>query len=129
MIKEVKSNFYFDMAYKLALTSEYGKFRLGALIVKKNRIVSMGTNAKRSHPLQKKFSSRPDLEAWRHAEVHSLSLCRIEDAIDAKIYVGRVLANNEWASSKPCEGCTKALKHFGIKGAYYYDEGFKYLRL
>lgn len=84
----------------------------------------MGTNQKKSHPIQAKFSSRPHLENWMHAEIHSISLAKPEDIEGSYIYVSRVLKNNEWATSRPCKGCLDALKHYKIKGAYYHQDGY-----
>jgi tRNA(Arg) A34 adenosine deaminase TadA len=127
---EVKTNTLFNTAYKLALTSDYGRFRVGAIVARKNKIISLGTNARKSHPLQKQFTHRPHLNSWRHAEVHSLSLARPEDLEGNDIYVCRVLMDGSLGNSKPCPGCMSALKHFNIKHAYFWHNGkFYYDRI
>lgn len=108
---------------KLANTSVYGKFRVGAIIAQRKAIIAMGTNNKKSHPLQAKFSSRPHLQAWMHAEVHALSLGRAGDLEGADAYVARVLADGSPANSRPCSGCSRALRHFGIKRVFYCSDG------
>jgi tRNA(Arg) A34 adenosine deaminase TadA len=118
-----KPNFLFDTARKLALTSDYGRFRMGAIVASGKSIVSMGTNSKKTHPLQKKFTNKPWLTPWRHAEIHALSLTGNADIGGCDVYVCRVLADNSLGTSKPCSGCTQALKHFGIRGAYFYEDG------
>jgi deoxycytidylate deaminase len=118
----VKPNYLYNTAFKLAETSTYGRFRLGAIIAKKNKIVSMGTNQKKSHPLQAKYATRPHLEAWLHAEIHSLSLARVEDLLDADIYVSRILKNGTLGNSRPCSGCLKAIKDYGLRGMYFYED-------
>ena len=112
-----------NVATKLALTSEYGKFRLGAIIAQKNKIVSLGTNNKKSHPIQKKFSHRPHLSSWRHAEIHAISLANAGDLEGADVYVARALADGSLGSSRPCEGCCRALKHFGLRNMIYWEDG------
>lgn len=112
-----------NLTYKVAQTSDYRRFRMGAIIARKNKILSVGTNSKKSHPIQAKFSCRPFNHAWRHCEVHAISLCKAGDLIGSDIYVGRILANDEWAASKPCSGCLKALIHYGIKGMYFFQDG------
>lgn len=113
----------FNTAQRLAHTSDYGRFRLGAVIAQKNNIVSLGVNAKKTHPLQEKFKRYEHLDAWLHAEIHAISLARTEDLIDADIYVARVLQNGNPAASRPCFGCMRALEHYGIRRAFYYQDG------
>lgn len=125
-MKEVKPNNIFEAAYKLAQTSDYGRFRLGAIVAIRRTIISMGTNSKKSHPLQARFTHRPHLNCWRHAEVHAISLARKDDLKDSDVYVARLLMSGERANSRPCLGCTNALLHHGVKGAYFYEDGKYY---
>jgi deoxycytidylate deaminase len=118
----VKTNHLFQTASKLAETSTYGRFRLGALIAKKSKIISLGTNAQKTHPLQKKYASRPHLNEWRHAEIHAIALAKVEDLIDADIYICRVLKDSTYGNSRPCTGCLSAIKDFGIAGMYYIQD-------
>jgi tRNA(Arg) A34 adenosine deaminase TadA len=110
-------------ASRLAQTSPYGRFRLGAIIARKKSVISYGVNSKRTHPLQHKFSSRPHISPWLHAEVHAISLARVGDLIDADIYVARIIQDGTIANSRPCEGCLRALHHYGISRMWYYDNG------
>lgn len=126
MQKKVRNNYYLKTAHKLALTSTYGRFRLGAIAVKNNRIVSMGTNQKKSHPIQAKFTHRPHLESWLHAEIHCISLAKPKDIEGSYIYVSRVLKCDDPATSRPCPGCVDALKHYKVKGMYYFQDGNYY---
>jgi pyrimidine deaminase RibD-like protein len=107
---------------KLSLTSDYGRFRVGAIVARKNRILSFGTNSKKTHPLQAKFTNKPYLKAWRHAEIHALALCG-NDCLGSDVYVCRSLANGNMGNSRPCSGCMEALKHFGIARAFYVHDG------
>jgi tRNA(Arg) A34 adenosine deaminase TadA len=113
----------FQTTYKVALTSDYGRFRVGSIIARKNKIISLGTNARKTHPLQSRFTNKPYLKAWRHAEIHSLSLCGNISVSNCDIYVLRSLADNNLGNSRPCSGCMEALKHFGIARAFYWQDG------
>ena len=112
-----------DTCHKLALTSPYGKFRVGAIIARKKKIISMGINQKKSHPLQARFSSRPHLEAWLHAEIHAITLAQPKELEGANIYIVRALKNDECATSKPCAGCMSALREYGFKNMFYCHNG------
>jgi tRNA(Arg) A34 adenosine deaminase TadA len=113
----------FRDATKLALTSPYGRFKLGAIIAKKRQIISMGTNRKKTHPIQARFSSRPFLNDWLHAETHSISLANAGDLIGSEIYVARITQDGTVANSRPCPGCLNALSHYGIQKMFYFQDG------
>lgn len=119
----IKPSSYFEEAYKLSLTSPYGRFQVGALIVRRKAIIAMGVNSKKTHTLQKRFARHDHLAPWLHAEVHAISLCRPNDLEGADIYVARAIKDGSWANSKPCSGCHDALHFFGIKRMFYYEDG------
>lgn len=110
-------------AFKLAHTSPYGRFRLGAIIAQRKSIVSYGVNQKKSHPLQAKYANRPHLQCWLHAEVHAISNAKAGDIINSDCYVARVLMDGSWGNSRPCEGCERALKDYGVKRVIYFCDG------
>ena len=110
-------------AFKLAHTSPYGKFRLGAILAQRKSILSYGVNQKKSHPLQAKYTRRPHLQCWLHAEIHALSNARIGEVVNADCYVARVLQDGSWGNSRPCDGCMSALRDYGIKRTIYYCDG------
>lgn len=120
---EVKKTSLLETCHKLALTSPYDKFRVGAIIARKKKIISMGINQKKSHPLQAKFTHRPHLESWLHAEIHAITLSEEKDLAGSNIYVVRALKNGACATSKPCAGCMSALKEYGFKKMFYCHDG------
>lgn len=110
-------------AYKLAHTSPYGRFRLGAILAQRKSIISYGVNQKKSHPLQHKYTIRPHLQCWLHAEIHAISNAKAGDIINSDCYVARVLMDGTWGNSRPCAGCERALKDYGVKRVIYYQDG------
>jgi tRNA(Arg) A34 adenosine deaminase TadA len=115
-----------DAATKLAHTSPYGRFKLGAVIAQKRKVISMGTNRKKTHPLQDKYAYRPHLNSWCHAEIHAISLALAGDLVGSDVYVSRVLSNGSMANSRPCPGCESALKDYGIRRMFYWQNGNYY---
>ena len=112
---------YIDEALQLARAGErVGGARLGALLVIGNRVVSMGQNMYKTHPLQKRFARRPDA-IFQHAEINCLvNFLRNndpEDLVNATLYVGRVFGEDmeHIGTAKPCTGCAAAIHHYGIK--------------
>lgn len=114
---------------------EYPRARLAAAIVKGNRIISIGINRKKTHPLQKKFSKHPEA-VFLHAEIHaiknSLRELSVDELKNTTMYIVRVKQPRThtdpyvWALAKPCPGCERAILEFGIKNVVYTEDNDKY---
>lgn len=107
----------FDIARKMAQKSSY-KHKLGAVIVKKGKILGLGHNALKTHPR----SNNP----WHmiHAELSAVINSREEDLTDCSIYIYRETPTGRIAPSFPCKYCLEMLKQLNIKEICYtdYDE-------
>lgn len=101
-----------------------GKSRHAAAIVhKKGIVVAFGKNSKRTHPLMLKYG-RNQHSRFLHAEVDALirasnTLRAFPIGYEYHLYVVRVGRNGELAYSKPCSGCRKAIKDYGIGKIYH----------
>ena len=117
-------------ALQLAETSDYPNYRLGAIIStrKNSPPVSMGVNRFKATPLQLKFSANTvdDDHLSTHAEIDAISRCRVSDLQGSHIFVARVTRTGKWGNSRPCSGCMRALRHFGVRYVYYYQSGIFY---
>ena len=107
-------------AYAVAMTgngvgTKRKLFRLGAVLVHKNIIVSVGMNRYKTHPLMAPRTEWPFL----HAEQQAIVRAGVDNCEGLDLYVARVLKNNELALSKPCDVCAKLIKNVGIKNVYY----------
>ena len=51
-----KNEKLFNVAKAVSKTSEYPRIKIGCCIVKKNRILAIGTNLLKSHPTQKRYN-------------------------------------------------------------------------
>ena len=91
------------------------KFRLGAVLVHRNIIVSIGMNSYKTHPLMAERTEWPFL----HAEQHAIIRAGVDNCEGLDLYIARVLKNNDLALSKPCKVCTELIKDVGIKNIYY----------
>ncbi len=110
-------------AKKLALTSPYGRFKVGAVFARRRHVISMGVNQQKTHPLQAKFTARPDLQSWLHAEISGIAMAVVEELLGCDVYVARVTKDGNLANSRPCTGCQSALRHYGVARMFYYQEG------
>ena len=92
-----------------------GNFRLGAILVYRNSIVSIGMNSYKTHPLMAARTSWPFL----HAEQNAIIRAGLDNCEGLDLYIARVLKNNTLAMSKPCKVCIKLIKDVGIRNIYY----------
>ena len=126
MIKDKK---YFDLARAAALTSPYPKIKIGCCIIKKNRILSVGTNLVKSHPMQKELNRYREIDVNRihnniHAEVETIIKCS-QDLTNAVLYTYREDTHGHIRKSRPCPACMELLRRHGIKEIHYTtDDGY-----
>lgn len=121
---------WLDMAVKLAISGEkVGGARIGSVLVINNRPIAFGQNMNKTHPMQKRFGKNPEA-IYMHSEINCLTnFLRFNSPDDlraATLYVGRVSghANDlRIGLAKPCAGCQKAIKKYGIKRVIYTENG------
>ena len=122
--KELK---FFDVAKSVAKTSEYPRIKIGCCIVKRNKILAVGVNLLKSHPVQKRFNKYRGIDTNRihnniHAELDAvIKVANKEDLCGSDIYLYREDMFGVKKISKPCPACTRILKLYGIKNIYYTD--------
>jgi tRNA(Arg) A34 adenosine deaminase TadA len=90
-----------------------------AAIVYKNKIIAIGRNLNKTHPLAELFSRRPGA-IYLHAEIDAIR--RIPNSIPLKecsLVVIRTDRRNQLMYSKPCEGCLRAIKQYELEKVFY----------
>ncbi len=112
-----------DKAIEAAKKSSY-RVRMGAVIFKGKRIISVGNNcsmksAKHLHPRFQKWKGSV------HAEVSAILKAKT-DLRRCNILVVRINRFGEIRTSKPCDKCFLYLQLVGIKKIYYTVSGFHY---
>lgn len=94
-------------------------------ILKKNRILSIGTNHAKTHPITLKYNykshSGVDIrdKVGLHSELSSLLKLGEEDTSRYDFLNIRLDRNGKVCYSKPCSGCQHALNQFGYRNFYY----------
>lgn len=110
---------WFQLAAKLAKLSDHHTHKHGAVLVYKNRVVSLGFNQMKSHSK----SSHPFKSV--HAEDSAI---RTANKINkgSVLYVYRENKKGILAESRPCQHCLKMLRSIGITQIYYsINNGYK----
>ena len=111
---------FFELAAKISQKAEHHSHKMSCVIIKKNRIVSVGWNAIKTSP---KSLARFNM---LHAEIKALLSNKFEDLKGCTAYIYRANKNGELALAKPCVGCFEALKLAGIiKICYTVQNGYK----
>jgi len=116
---------FFSLAKNASKFSDFGASKarhMGCVFVHKNKVISVGWNTEKEHPVQKKYNVERGFDSSccknsLHAEMYALVRCQdLEiDWSKVNVFVYRELANGSPANSKPCEACQKAMFDKGIK--------------
>lgn len=91
-----------------------------SFILYRNRIVSLGWNQKKTHPLAHKYGYE---YPYIHSELHSIlnfngSLADLESCELVNIRINR---KGKALLSKPCKDCKRLLRSFVFKNVFYTD--------
>lgn len=99
---------------KVAATSDH-KQRVGAIVAKGPRVISVGTNSYKTHPK----STSP--YKTTHAEFSAI-LRANKELTGATLYVVRLLATGELGLAKPCPDCRRFIGKMNLKKIIYSTE-------
>jgi deoxycytidylate deaminase len=106
-------NRQFYIAKKIAQKSN-SKFRLGCVLVKKGRIISIGwNNMVKTNPKCKTYGN------FIHSELHCLLNTEYSKTRGSIVYIYRETKGGELAQSRPCPVCYEALRIAGVKKIRY----------
>ena len=97
--------------------SDHSQHRHGAVLVKKNRIISKGFNKVKTHTCSTHCYKNI------HAELDAILKARRQDVNGCTLYLYRQDKNGIKSNSRPCSWCLILLKQYGIKKVYYTFEG------
>ena len=127
MFSEKKINKYFELAKNASKFSDFHKQKIGAIIVNKSHILSVGWNTQKTSTLQKTYNKRA-AQPWSdnypncmHAEINAiqrLSRRSGEDFSKCHIFIYREGGGSK-RLAKPCKACEKAIRDLGITNVHY----------
>lgn len=97
---EIKNDKVYSLLIEAAQTAEpIQRNRHSAAIVYKKRILTIGKNSRRSHPMQKLFG----VDTLKRSSIYCLRLTKADKV----------------AIIKPCASCRKAIDAFSIKKVFW----------
>ena len=116
-----------EKAWRLSLDND-SKFKIVALIVVRNKIISLGYNQMKSHTFQKEFGKN-NFSIYFHAETHAIyNALKVIDRQKLKqssLYIARSKFSDQYRNTyikglaKPCDGCMKCITYYKIPNIYY----------
>jgi deoxycytidylate deaminase len=116
---------FLNIAKTQSEISNYYKYKLGAVLVIKGRVIARGYNSAKSHPIQKRYNmERLNMEHdsaphHLHAEMEVLTKARGVDLRNAEIFVYHINAHGDQKMARPCAACMKAIKEHGVCVIHY----------
>ena len=138
-LTETRINHYLNLANNACYYSDFMKARLGAVLVYKGKVLSVGWNSTKTSPLQKTLNKYRNYDINCGAAHHTLHaevacLTKVKDLdIDwsrASLFVCRIKKDGNKGLARPCQGCQALIKSMGIKNIYYSTEnGWAYERI
>ena len=127
---------YFTKAKMVACVSDYGKTHVGCVAVYQRRVIGLGCNCNKTHPIQKFYNRYRIQEDFMlpklHAEINCLNQLKNQNInfSKLKLYIYRTRKDQKHGMARPCPSCMAAIRDLGIKNIYYStDLGFAYERL
>lgn len=138
-LTETRILHYLSLARNACYYSDFVKARLGAVLIYKGKVVSVGWNSTKTSPLQRQLNryrgynvDASEAHNTLHAEVSCLTKAKDLD-IDwgrANLFIYRIKKDGSSGLAKPCKGCQALIKSMGIKNVYYSTEnGWAYERI
>ena len=101
--------------------------RHAAVLFKGNNVLAYGVNRNKTHPLCSYYGKNPEaiyLHAELDAIVKGLNTLGPKALRGATMAVCRTTRDGQLASSRPCEGCQRAIEAFGLKTVFTTKEGW-----
>ena len=113
-----KDERFLTIAINLARSSNAGRYRHGAVVVKGGRILSTGINKVRNHP--DVLSSKEEVKSESHIHAEIDAIRKVSNLDGAKIYVARLNKNGTSVGlSRPCDSCYDKIVEVGITKIIY----------
>lgn len=104
---------YFHLAKKISLLSNHHQHKMGCVLVKKNRVISLAPNKIQTHPKSKHSYN------MLHAEIGAILKADRTDLEGSTAYIYRERKDGTQGMAKPCISCYKMLKEAGVHKVAY----------
>jgi tRNA(Arg) A34 adenosine deaminase TadA len=113
----------FSFLEKVSHTSDLIRgSRHAAALVYKGRVIALGNNRLKTHPLQQQYGKN-EHSIFLHAEIDAIIRALRDYGPDvlkkSSLYVLRTTKTGRVKNSEPCSGCLRAIEAFDIQKVYH----------
>lgn len=134
-VASIKRNF--QKAKAASMLSDFPKHKLGAIMMLGNKVISVGYNTTKTHPVQKKYNVERgyDQNVKNNGQIHAEMMCLIDtkyldvDWSKVSLYIYREHKDHSTAIAKPCPACERAIRERGITEVYFTTEEIPYKKM
>lgn len=131
----IKRNF--QKAKAASMLSDFPTYKLGAVMMLGNKVLAVGYNITKTHPIQKRYNIERgyDPDVKNNGQIHAEMMCLINtkyldvDWSRVSLYIYREHKDHTTAIAKPCPACEKAIRERGIKQVYFTTEEIPYKKI
>jgi len=105
-----------------------------SFILDRNRIISIGMNSTKTHPMNLKYNyvnknkEKINDIVGTHSELNAVIKLGIEDCSKLTIVNTRINRNNVLDHSAPCHGCSDMIKQLNFKNVYHTDNQANFIQ-
>ena len=98
-----------------------------SFILDRNRIISIGMNSTKTHPMNLKYNyinkNKEKISdiVGTHSELNAVIKLGVEDCSKLTLVNTRINRNNLLDHSAPCNGCSDMIKQLNFKNVYHTD--------
>lgn len=116
---------YFIKAREVASVSDFSKTHVGCIAVYRRKIIGVGFNTDKTHPVQKYYNRFRDSSETFSPKLHTEINCMNKiknfniNFNKVKLYIYRIRKDVSFGMARPCPSCMSAIKDLGIKDIYY----------
>jgi deoxycytidylate deaminase len=110
---------YFNLARKVAMSSEQEDYRHGAVLVKGGSVINTSCNKHRLASFGTRFCKDHNGTPTLHAELGAVLGIDRSITEGATLYVARIGKNGDYRLSKPCSMCSNAMEYVGIRRVFW----------
>lgn len=103
---------HLELAARVAAKSQFGRVRIGAVVARRGRVISVGFNQAKTHPLTIQFDYKPNVGI--HAELDAVLGIEKEKLRGSTLYVVRIKMDGSWGLARPCKGCQGLIQHLEL---------------
>jgi len=105
-----------------------------SFILDRNRIISIGMNSTKTHPMNLKYNyinkNKEKISdiVGTHSELNAVIKLGIEDCSKLTLVNTRINRNNLLDHSAPCNGCSDMIKQLNFKNVYHTDSQANFIQ-